>query len=459
MKNTRKRSIIVMLMSFMFVFGLGVFSYKLVLNSSTWAINPINKHLLGSGLADSGKVLDHDGVVLAQSSNGKRVYNGNSDIRKAMLHIVGDTERYITTSIQSLYFSDLFGYSFITGINPPAFMKMSSDIKVTLNSEVCRAGLNALGDYKGAAVLYNYKTGEVICMSTSPTFDPENLPDFKNDKANKYEGAYLNRVVATSYTPGSIFKLITGAAAIENIADLDTRSFLCQQTLNVEGRNLVCMGYHGNIGFKNAMTQSCNIAFARMAMEMGPGIMNSTANSLGFNRSFNVDKITTSKSKFDVSQASKWELGCSGFGQHTTTVNPMHMAILMGAIANEGVPVMPYVVETIAGSDSQAKKQPKNGERLFKTETANKLKENMRNNVVNNYGESLFPNFELCAKTGTAEVSDNKEIKPHGWMVGFSRKAETPFAFAVIVENSDFGIKAAGPVASAIMKSARNLYK
>lgn len=95
--------------------------------------------------------------------------------------------------------------------------------------------------------------------------------------------------------------------------------------------------------------------------------------------------------------------------------------------------------------------RPKNMERMVSADTANKIKDIMRYTIKNRYGDSMFPGMEMCAKTGTAEVGEGKQ--PHGWMVGFSQDKNFPYAFAVIVENSGFGIKTAGPIASDVMKS------
>ena len=116
MKTTRVRSMIVFLLAASFVFGLGVFFFRLIFHGEAWATSSVNQHLSGSGsLSTAGQVLDRNNVVLAQTVDGNRVYNADADTRKAMLHTVGDNERFISTAVQNANRSDLAGYNFFTG--------------------------------------------------------------------------------------------------------------------------------------------------------------------------------------------------------------------------------------------------------------------------------------------------------------------------------------------------------
>lgn len=455
MKSTRVRSIVVNILAAAFVVGLGFFVYLLLTSGETWASSPINQHLASGQLKSAGSVFDRNGVTLAKSEDGKRVYNDNLSIRRATLHTVGDDSRFISTAVQSAFRSNLVGYNFVTGISLSQFSGRGDDITLTLDSDVCLAAYNALGDRKGAAVVYNYVTGEILGMVSTPTYDPANRPkDIDKDKTGKYDGVYLNRVLSSSYAPGSTFKIITCAAAIENIPDIDTRKFTCKGSIEVDGEKITCLSHHGTIGFEDGMAKSCNIVFAELAMELGKDVMTKTAESMGFNKSLVIEGIPTAKCSYDVSKANKRNLGWSGIGQYTDLVNPMYMAVLCGAIANDGTPVIPYFVDRITSPLGV----PTHvgyagfGERMLKKETAKRLKEIMRYTVKSNYGDKMFPGLTVCAKTGTAEVDEGKQ--PHGWMVGFSTDEDCPLAFAVIVENSGYGISQAGPVATAMMTAA-----
>lgn len=455
MRTTRRRSIVVSLVTMAFLFGICIYIYRFVNNGNIWALNPVNKHFSSTDLGTAGNILDVNGVTLAHSEGGKRVYHKDIGIRKAVLHTVGDDSTHIATAIQTLYRDELFGYNFIGGVNLLNILSQPKNITLTIDSTLCQQALSLLGRHKGAVCVYNYKTGEILCMVSTPTYDPYHPEVVTVDKIGQYEGAYINRVISSSYAPGSVMKLVTSAAGLEAIPNLEKKTYDCCQTLIVNNKKITCMSTHRDVALKEAMKDSCNIYFADLAIELGRKRMTQTANRLGFNRSFSFDRFTTKKSVYDVHGADDYSLGWSGVGQHKDLLNPMHSLILMGAIANSGTAVLPRLVKDVYTDEKSTGKTYSadvSMETLMPKDIADKLKDMMRYNVEKNYGNAMFPGLDVCAKTGTAEVGENK--KPHGWMVGFSSNEEIPLAFSVVVENSGFGSKTSGPIASAIMKSA-----
>ncbi len=452
MNSTRKRSAVVYVLAALFILGLGLFIFKFVKEGDKWVVSPINEHISENGqLSYAGKIIDRNGVVLAQTIDNERVYNEDTGIRKALLQTIGDNTKFISTAIQNVFRDDLVGYSFFKGLSFNKMFGEGNDIKITLDANLCKRVLNDFDGKKGAAVVYNYVTGEILCMVSSPTFDPENPPDISNDDTGEYEGVYLNKALSSSFTPGSIFKIVTCAAAIDNIPDIFERKFYCGGSIEVDNDDISCMEHHGNINFKDAMSLSCNVVFAELAMELGKEKMTEEADLMGFNKSFEIDEIPTGKSIYNVSGANMNDLGWSGIGQYNNLANPMHMAIIMGAIANNGVPVKPYMIEKVSGLFGLTKYvgYGKEEERLLKDETSHKLKEIMRYTVETNYGNDLFSGLKACAKTGTGEVGEGK--KPNGWMVGFIDESEYPLAFAVVVEDSGYGRYTAGPIVKDII--------
>ena len=455
MRNIKIRSLLLYLMLLSFLFGTSLFVYEYVTNAKIWSLNPINKHL-SSGSAYCGEILDRNDNILAQTSDGKRIYSKNENVRKALLHMVGDSASSFPTSVQTRYSSDLFGYNLISGFGTPKPLDTTSNIKLTIDSKVCETAYKSLKDKKGTVLVYNYLTGEIICMVSTPSYDPANKPDIKEiSDSEKYEGVYINRALSASYTPGSVFKIVTTAAALNNLSDAETRTFKCGKTKIVDGEKIVCMKSHGSINLKDGFAKSCDIVFSDIAIELGKNTMIKESEKLGFNKKFCIEGINLSTSKYEiVENTSKADLGWSGIGQYTVLLNPMHMLMIMSAIANRGIPVEPYFIDSISSNKSFSNSIPRRHssmERMFTETTADKIKDMMRYTMTNHYGDKMFPNMKICAKTGTAEVSDEKP--PHGWMVGFSAEKNFPFAFVVIVENSDFGIKSAGPVATNVMKS------
>ena len=293
-------------------------------------------------------------------------------------------------------------------------------------------------------------------QSSSPDYDPMNPPkDLNTDKTGKYSGVYLNKVLSSTFTPGSTFKVVTAAAAIESIPDLDSRTWNCNGSITINGNKITDIRAYGRLSFKNALAKSSNVAFAQIAIEVGAAKMTAMAGQLGFNRSFSLDGIPAAKSSYHVDGAQSNELGWSGVGQYTDLANPFQMLVAMGAVANGGTPVAPYMIKEITSplglplkSGSAAE-----GGQMLSPGTDARLKTYMRYNVTHEYGDGLFPGLAVCAKTGTAEVGGGKN--PTTWMVGFSSDDSTPLAFVVLVENSAAGsVASAGSIASALMTAA-----
>ena len=199
-------------------------------------------------------------------------------------------------------------------------------------------------------------------------------------------------MLSSSYTPGSIFKIVTAAAAIENIPDIYDRTWTCTGSEEIGGSDITCVEPHGTMDFKQAMAHSCNVVFAELAVELGADTMNKTAEKIGINMSFEVDGVKTAKGHYDASKANTNQLAWSGVGQYNNEVNPMQMAIICGAIANGGKATNPTLVEDGASSILSAIGINKsgNGREMFSKDTAAQLDEIMRYTITDYYGDNLF---------------------------------------------------------------------
>ena len=436
MKRILKRSTLILVFTLLFIGGASFFCVELVFNADDWANQPYNAHISGNGgLEQAGAVYDRNGTVLAKTQGTDRVYNENYSVRVGLLHTVGDNSLNISTAVQSKYRSQLTGYSLIWGLNMPQSLRTSHDITLTVDANASAAAYDALSAYgkQGACVVYDYKTGEVISSVSTYSYDPEAPPEINEDNEHEYEGVYLDHVLSSSYTPGSIFKLVTAAAAIENIPDLFERTWYCEGHEDIGGAEVRCVDgeAHGTLDFYGALEHSCNIVFAELAVELGPEKMTAAAEKMGINLSYEIDDVSTAKGHYDVSKATTNELAWSGVGQYNDEVNPMQMAILCGAIANGGNSVNPTYIKSGTGD-------------LLKMIGLNDTKRSMPSYT--------FGSLSVRAKTGTAEVGDEKS--PNAWMVGFSTDEDCPLAFACVVEDAGFGSQYARPVAETAMQSA-----
>ncbi len=177
MKRTLQRSWLIFIFVIAFLVGMGFLVVETIFSASDWVDQPFNGHVAGAGgLAEAGEITDRNDDVLAKTVDGKRVYNDDSDVRKSLLHTVGDDSLNISTAIQSQFRSQLTGYSFIWGLDMPQSFRGGRDLKLTVDSETCKAAYNALKEYdSGACVVYNYETGEIICKVSTKTYDPSSM--------------------------------------------------------------------------------------------------------------------------------------------------------------------------------------------------------------------------------------------------------------------------------------------
>ena len=166
---------------------------------------------------------------------------------------MGDNSLNISTAVQSKYRSQLTGYNLIWGLNMPQSMRMSHDITLTVDAATCAAAYDVLASYgkKGACVVYNYQTGEVLCSVSTPGYDPQIRPRSTEDNESEYDGVYLDNVISSTFTPGSVFKIVTAAAAIENIPDLyEAHLELHGHQGNRRQRSNLRRETHGEIDYK-----------------------------------------------------------------------------------------------------------------------------------------------------------------------------------------------------------------
>jgi peptidoglycan glycosyltransferase len=315
--------------------------------------------------------------------------------------------------------------------------------------------LEALGDYKGTVAVYNYRTGEIICAVTTPTYDPDFVPDVENDEQGSYEGLYLNRFTQSTYIPGSIFKIVTLAAAFEHIPDIEERRFTCTGSLAF-GNDMVTCGeeVHYDQDLKMAFRNSCNCAFAQIALELGPEVLNRYVEQFGITDSVSFDGLVTSAGNVDILDAADVNLAWSAVGQHNDQINPCAFLAYVGAVANGGKGVSPYLVQEVGVNDQITYTATTHqNERIMTATTAKKLLEYMQFNVQDKYGSENFPGLTVCAKTGTAEVGGEK--KPNAMLAGFVADEEYPLAFIICVEDAGYGRAVCVPIASQILAACK----
>ena len=362
------------------------------------------------------------------------------DTRLATVQVVGDADGNIATSVLSAFQDKLVGYNLVTGTYT---LTGETSLKLTIDADISRVAYEALAGRDGFVCVYNYETGDILCAVSTPTFDPMDPPELTEDDQS---GIYINKVFSATQTPGSTFKLLTAAAAIENVPGIEDWSYYCVGTRDVYGEKITCTYAHGQVDFDRALAVSCNCGFSQMSEMIGPGVFQDYVDKTGLTKSYTIDdNIHTEPGTFEFPSDADLNLGWAGIGQWNDQVNPCAMMVYMGAIASgDGKAASPRILQATLPV-------VKHTDQMILSETAARLQAMMKNDVLTTYGEENYPGLDLYAKSGTAEVYGKE---PHAWFTGFIKNPDHPYAFVVCVENGGFGSEVAGPVANAVLQEA-----
>lgn len=443
MRQLKTRALFVLTFALLLAAGLVLFLGLYLVNGGQWAAFSANRHVYSNGQLATGAIYDRNGVLLYDGET--TCYNDNASIRRSTLHAVGDLYGNIASGARTLFASSLVGFSPLTGTTGGGH-----DLYLSVDSQVNVTAYAALNGQRGTVAVYNYMTGDILCMVSSPSYDPTSSDDLAAlaDGNAAYEGAYLNRALSVTYPPGSVFKVVTAAAAIENL-DYEHFSFTCTGSLAVGDTSVTCTSPHGTQTLKEALANSCNCAFASLALELGSDTLSDYAQQAGLLSNLSVSGFTTAVGRFDLAEDGSSQLAWSGVGQANDLVNPCAMMTLMGCIAGEGAAAAPRLLS--AEYTSSGRSVTVGSDTLsigWKSDTCALLTSWLRNNVTVTYGQSRFGDLEVCAKSGTAEVDGGT---PHAWFTGFVNSEEYPYAFVVVVENGGSGSSVAGTVAATVL--------
>ncbi len=452
MNRVASRSTIALLLAVVLLGGMCVFLVEFVTRADDWATFQGNPHVYNGVNIGCGVISDRSGAVLLDSTE-KRTYAQDASVRKSTIHWLGDRYGYISAPAVTAYASEMAGFGLLGGLYD--YGGSSGRAELTISAEVQKTALEAMGKKKGVVAVYNYKTGEILCAVSAPNYDPDNVPDIDESK-DKYEGIYLNRFTQTAYVPGSVFKLVTTAAALDTLDNAMDIEFRCKGVYEMTGGKVKCTGEHGTIGLKKALQKSCNCYFAQLTEVLGAETLQKYVDKLQITKPVTFDGITTAKGTFSLEDASPQQLAWAGIGQHLDTVNPCRYMTLMGVIAGGGEAAEPYIVASAGSGRFGGYKASKSSTgRLLDKDTAKALAELMRNNVEKQYGDDNFPGLTVCAKSGTAEVGGGKE--PNAVFAGFCTDEDYPLAFMVVVENAGSGAKNCVPIISKVLAACKDM--
>ena len=433
--------------------GLCFFLAEYAMNASDWVAHTASPHLFGSSGTAAGTVVDRNGELLL-TVGGSGSYAGSAAVRRAMVHWLGDREGRISAPLVASCADRMSGYDPINGLY--SFSDAPGQIELTLSAELQAAALDAMGDRKGVIAVYNYETGEILCAVTTPNYDPDDPPELTQEELETneaYDGLYWNRVTRSAYTPGSIFKIATTAAALETIGDIQQQTFECTGTVEYGPDTVTCENAHGTMTLKSAMERSCNCAYAQIAGQLGADTLTKYVEKFGITTGLEFDGITTRAGSFDLSGAAAVEVAWAAIGQYTDQVNPISYMAFMGAIAGGGTAAQPHMVSMVTNGENAYPAETTRMRRVMSAETADTLTELMRGNVENNYGSYNFPGLTVCAKSGTSQA-DGDQVS-NALFAGFVADEEYPLAFIVVVENGGYGSSTCVPILSQVLAACK----
>jgi len=478
----------------LFVVLLGQVTYIQVFASQRLADNPANarRQLIAEYGVDRGSILAADGRTVLASSR-----TGPGELKYQRRYPQGPLYAGVTG-----YYSIIFGRSeleqsfneFLSAAAPELFPQTLADqilgrpkqgatIVTTIDPVIQRAAARALGNMPGAVVALDPRTGDVKALVANPTYDPNELSsqDPKVVRAaweelnSDPDKPLLSRAIDELFPPGSTFKIVTAAAALENGFGPDSswpnppELDLPQTTETIENfGGSHCLGGASRLTLAQALQVSCNVVFGEIGLELGAARLSAQARAFGFgpepgagDLGFDVPLEAGVFPDTSYFQDRLPAVAISAIGQDNVAANPIQMALVAGAIANGGMQMRPRLVTEIRDPTGQVidSIQPEVWGRPISAETAIQLTQMMVSVVQSGTGTAAqIPGVKVAGKTGTAQHGEG--LAPHAWFVSFAPAQNPEVAVAVIVlDGGSLGDEATGgqvaaPIARVVMEAA-----
>lgn len=463
----------VFLFTALFAVLIGNITYIQVIKASEYQDMPSNNHTINKArFIKRGSIITADGLTLAESiqqadgTYARSYPNGN-----LAAHVVGYySQQYGTMGIENTQNDTLTGskdYSSwqnalnsLAGISEPG-----NSVQLTIDSRIQRAAEQALAGRVGAIVALDPRSGAVLAWASAPTFDNTNI-QAAIEAANASGGAdtsMYDRATLALYTPGSTFKVLTLASALENgLATLDT-TYDSPGRMEIGGADVVSIGErgHGTISLAKAFALSSNTVFGQVADGLGAEKLVATARAFGYGQQLGLDFTTAASVMPNPEEMTEWELAWAGAGQpvgqgHTPgpQVTVMQNALMAATIANNGIAMNPYVVSQILAPDGTVLKTTRGRSlgQAVSSGTAAQVKQAMLDVVQNGTGSAAaIAGVKVAGKTGTAETNN---ATANSTFVGFAPYDTPTVAIAVVIEQNAKGEESAAAVGGQVLRAA-----
>lgn len=424
-----------------------------------------NHTLMQESDTERGSISTYDGVVLAESQQTEdgsyeRVYPAG-DLAS---HVVGYySTQYGTSGIEASENETLKGqqnYASWTdvinaaaGINTPG-----NDVRLTINSTIQQAAQDALEGETGAAVVMDPSTGAVLAMASSPTYSAGDVEALLEQAAasdgSDDSGQLVNRATQGLYAPGSTFKIVSLATALQNGIASEDSVYASPGTMEIGNAEVSNFGdeSYGDITLQRATALSSNTVFGQLGVQIGAQLLVEGAEAFGFNKDLDFELPVVTSLMPDPDEMTEWETAWASagepVGEHESPAGPqvsvLEMAMVGCAVANNGTIMQPYLVDSVYNANGERSYQAQATTYLqaITSETASRVKEVLKDVVDYGTGTTAAINgVQVAGKTGTAEHPDGDD----GWFVGMAdADSDTPsVVVAIVLEKNESSVASA----------------
>jgi len=343
------------------------------------------------------------------------------------------------------------------------------DVVLTLDPAVQQAAMSGIEGLTGAVVALDPTTGAVLGMASTPTYDPTQLSSHDPEAIREYWAQLeevspdprLNRAIADNFPPGSLFKVIVSAAALESGEYNPETEVPAPDILTLPQTNTTLENFNGSScdpderqALIDALTISCNTAFAQLGIDLGEDRVREMAEAFGLNgEGFEIPLQVEPSGIGDIESAAA--LGQTSIGQRDVRMTPLQAAMVAAAVAHDGTLMTPYLVDQVRAPDLSVldETDPDVFSEPISRDVADQLTEMMLSVVENGSGRAAqIPGVQVAGKTGTAQVRE--DVPDHNWFIGFAPADDPQIAVAIFVANGGgTGGDVSAPIARQVMQA------
>ena len=459
--NIRVRRGFIFIISFVFILVIAL-TYRQAFSDEIASHPGNHRALIEEFSIERGKLLAADGTILARSEERNKIYHRVYPEGKVFASVTGyysptrgrfgleaSLSRWLAAKDHFRSFDDW----------RDSLMKRKRrglDVKLTIRPDLQMKSWELLEGHRGSIVALDPRTGAVLALASRPSYDP-NMIDEKWREIVSSDGLLLNRATQGLYPPGSTFKIVTTAGALDSGIATPDKMYDGPASLKVYGGQVTNFANKdvGKLSLAKAFAKSTNTIFAQVGLELGAPRLVNAAKKFGLDKSPPFELPVAKSSIPSPGSMDKVMLAWTAVGQGKTLVTPLQMALISAAVANEGKIYRPFIVDTVGEENDLVyrSQRPRLWSDATTKETSKQITQMMEDVVLSGTGRAAaLTGIMVAGKTGTAEFG--KESAPHAWFIGFAPADDPKIAIAVFLEQGGLGGQAAAPIARQVFEKA-----